>query len=270
MIIGIFLGTVRALSNNSWPLIWLGLELNLISFVPTIIKQETNKKPAIIYFIIQRIGSIILLSAGILTELKTSLVFFLLIGLVIKLGAAPLHFWLPRILVNLETLGLYLIIRWQKLAPIILIATIIIRKDILSYFNLWTGTILILAISRPIIVIIFSGVGQIGWLIAIHSKILIFFLFIYFIILMPIIKFLKTKSKNFLWGILNAGGLPPFSGFIIKLKAIISIKKKGAFIFIRASAVALSCYSRIILNSYYSSGKINKITYFSLLVGNLV
>ena len=174
MVIGIFLGTICALSTSSWPIIWLGLELNLISFVP-IIKQENNTKSSIIYFIIQRIGSILLLMAGIISELKTCLVFFLLLGLVIKLGAAPLHFWLPGVLINLETIRLYIIIRWQKLAPIVLLATIIINKDPLRYLNLWAGTILMLRISSALIIIIFSGVSQIGWLIIIHSKILFFF-----------------------------------------------------------------------------------------------
>jgi len=270
MTIGIFLGTVAAISVNSWPIIWLGLELNLISFVPGLMKQDINKKPAMIYFIVQRIGSIVLLRAGIIAEIKTSLILFLLLGLVVKLGAAPLHFWLPAVLPNLEILGLYIIIRWQKLAPLILVAALIFNKNTLRFFNLLTGTILMVAIARPIIIIIFSGVGQIGWLMIVHSKILIFFMFIYFIILMPIIKFLKTRTKNFLWGMINAGGLPPFSGFIIKLKALSYMKKKRAFVFIRARAVALSCYARIILNMKYKTDKINLITYFSLVVGSIV
>jgi len=270
MTMGIFLGTVAAISVNSWPIIWLGLELNLISFVPRFIKQDVNKKPAMIYFIIQRIGSIVLLRAGMIAEVKTSLILFLLLGLVVKLGAAPLHFWLPAVLPNLETLGLYIIMRWQKLAPLILVAALIFNKNTLRFINLLTGTILIVAIARPIIIIIFSGVGQIGWLLIVHSKILIFFMFIYFIILIPIIKFIKTRTKNFLWGIINAGGLPPFSGFIIKLKALSYIKKKRAFVFISARAVALSCYARMILNIKYKPDRINLITYFSLVVGSIV
>ena len=69
---------------------------------------------------------------------------------------------------------------------------------------------------------------------------------------------------------INAGGLPPFSGFIIKLKALSYMKKKRAFVFIRARAVALSCYARIILNMKYKTDKINLITYFSLIVGSIV
>merc|ERR1712126_581642 len=86
------------------------------------------------------------------------------------------------------------------------------------------------SMARPIIVIIFSGIAQIGWIIVIHGKLLTFFIFIYFSILIPIVYFLKTRTKNFFLGMINAGGLPPFSGFIIKLKALLYIKKKNIIV----------------------------------------
>merc|ERR1712226_935582 len=93
-----------------------------------------------------------------------------------------------------------------------------------------TGSIIIISIARPIIVIIFSGIAQMGWMIVIHGKLLTFFIFIYFSILVPIVYFLKTRTKNFFLGIINAGGLPPFSGFIIKLKALLYMKKNSVVV----------------------------------------
>lgn len=267
MITGVILGSLAVLSINSWPLIWLALELNLIRFVPSLIKEDNNKKPAIIYFIIQRVGSIIILRRAIMSESKTSLAIFIILGIIIKLGAAPLHFWLPNILTSLNTIGLYVIIRWQKMAPIFVISIILLSKDVVRFINLWTGSIIIMSIASPIIVIIFSGVSQIGWIIIIQGKLLSFFMFIYFSILIPIVYYLKTRTKNFFWGMINAGGIPPFSGFIIKLKALIHIKKKSALMFVSARTLALSCYSRIILNTNYKKEKIGLLTYFSLLVG---
>ena len=88
------------------------------------------------YFIIQSVGSIIILSSAIISESKTSLSIFILLGIMIKLGAAPLHFWVPNVLTSLNTIGLYIIIRWQKLAPIFIITTIILSKDTIRYLNL--------------------------------------------------------------------------------------------------------------------------------------
>ena len=92
-------------------------------------------------------------------------------------------------------------------------------------------------------------------------------MFIYFSILAPIVYFLKTSTKNFFLGMMNAGGLPPFSGFIIKLKALLYIKKKIALLFVSARAVALSCYSRIILNNNYKRDKVRTVTLITLVVG---
>ena len=80
----------------------------------------------------------------------------------IKLGAAPMHFWVPNVLTTLNSVGLYIIIRWQKLAPIFIISTILLSKDSIRYINLWTGAIIMISIARPIMVIIFSGITQIG------------------------------------------------------------------------------------------------------------
>ena len=66
---------------------------------------------------------------------------------------------------------------------------------------------------------------------------------------------------------MNAGGLPPFSGFLIKIKALIRMKKVTAFIFVSARAVALSCYSRIIMNCNYKKKYLSILTYTSLIVG---
>ena len=75
------------------------------------IKEDNNKKPAMMYFIIQSVGSIIILSSAIISESKTSLGIFILLGIMIKLGAAPLHFWVPNVLTSLNTIGLYIMIR---------------------------------------------------------------------------------------------------------------------------------------------------------------
>ena len=267
MILGVIVGSLAVISFNSWPLIWLGLELNLIRFVPSVMKEENNKKQAIIYFIVQRVGSIVILRRAIMADLKTSIVIFILLGILMKLGAAPIHFWLPNILSTLSSVGLYIIMRWQKIAPLFVLSIVILTKEAIRFINLFTGSIIILSIASPLLVIIFSGISQIGWMIIIQGKLLTFFIFVYFFILIPIVQFLKTRTKNFFWGIINAGGLPPFSGFIIKLKALIYIKKKRAFLFISASAAALSCYSRIIINQKYKKDKVRLITLISLVVG---
>jgi len=58
-------GTLLTLRANSWPLAWIGLELNLLGFLPLAMLGLHNKKSAITYFMVQSIGSLLLLFSGV-------------------------------------------------------------------------------------------------------------------------------------------------------------------------------------------------------------
>jgi len=128
----IIVGTLISISTNSWISSWLGLEINLISFISLIIfrKKLISTEASLIYFIVQAIASTIFLYAIIMYIFNSSLTFIfienfhylIILALIIKLGAAPIHFWLPLIIININWINNYLIITWQKLAPIILLS----------------------------------------------------------------------------------------------------------------------------------------------------
>lgn len=109
MIVGVILGTMVVLCSRSWPFAWLGLELNLICFAPAAIKDETLKKTCIFYFIAQSIGSLIILARGILSDYLLPLSIALLFRIILKIGAIPLHFWVPVVVPNLEKPIFYII-----------------------------------------------------------------------------------------------------------------------------------------------------------------
>jgi len=121
MLTGLFLGTLVVLGAASFPLAWLGLELNLMAFLPWALRLERQKKGAIGYFIAQRVGSLMLLLGGII--IGYLLVGGLLVGagLIIKMGLLPLHYWVPAVVDNLPPWQLYLLLRWQKVAPLSLL-----------------------------------------------------------------------------------------------------------------------------------------------------
>merc|ERR1712189_137000 len=83
-------------------------------------------------------------------------------------------------------------------------------------------------LSRPIFVVIFSGMVQIGWIFRLTGRLLVWFILMYFLILMPVIKYIQVNSREFLMSLINAGGLPPFTGFMIKLKALKNLGTKMA------------------------------------------
>jgi len=92
MLAGIVLGTLVVLSTLAWPLAWLGLELNLMCFVAGVMREEKFKKPCMIYFVAQRIGSLSILFMGILREFNSTAHVFLIFSIVLKIGMMPFHF----------------------------------------------------------------------------------------------------------------------------------------------------------------------------------
>lgn len=79
----------------------MGLEINLISFISLIIinKYSFSIEASIIYFIFQSIASIIFLYSIIIYFYKLKIIFniilfikILLFSLIIKIGAAPIHY----------------------------------------------------------------------------------------------------------------------------------------------------------------------------------
>lgn len=83
-------GTLVAVGAAAWPLAWLGLELNLLGFVPLVMLPTSKKKAAISYFVVQSVGSLLLLYGG-LSPVR-ALMLSAALGLLLKIGLAPLHF----------------------------------------------------------------------------------------------------------------------------------------------------------------------------------
>lgn len=264
MLLGIFVGTIIVFSRLSWPAIWLGLELNLICFLPLAFSQRKN---AILYFIIQRMGRLIILRTGIFNDFVFLITIILSFALVLKLGIMPLHFWVIKIAPDFSKNWLFLFLTWQKLAPISVLTFLFFSKIILILGNVYLAGVSIIACSQAIIVILFSGFNQIGWILAITGGLIWYYILIYFIILRPIIIYINRRSPNFSFSLFNLAGVPPFSGFAIKIKAILQVKRHLAFLMVIGSAIALVSYTRILINANYELANTRRLLFFPLLIG---
>ena len=94
MIAALVGGTALAAGTIAWPVAWIGLELNLLGFVPLAITSNDTKKPAMFYFVVQRVGSLLLLFGGISGG---TVALLSILGLLLKMGLAPVHFWVPPV-----------------------------------------------------------------------------------------------------------------------------------------------------------------------------
>lgn len=229
---------------------WIGLEINLLSFIP-LIRDNNNFKSteaSLKYFLTQALASTVLLFSVILLILNNRIVIeinnsftsiTILSTLLLKRGAAPFHFWFPNLIEGLTWINALLLITWQKIAPLILI----------SYLNL--KNLLLVSVILSVVIgaigglnqtslrklIAFSSINHLGWilraLIINESIWIIYFLFYSFLsfILTFIFNIFKLFHLNqlFSWFIqrkvikftlfinfLSLGGLPPFLGFLPK------------------------------------------------------
>jgi len=247
-LITLIAGTLIAISASSWLSTWIGLEINLLSLIP-LIKSHNNKYSAestIKYFITQTIASTIFLFSVIILiyfhniQLKIPGSILITTALLIKLGAAPFHFWLPEVIRGLNWEIIYIILTWQKIAPIILLSYT-------SYIPIFLSIIIILSslirglqgLNQTCLrkIIAYSSINHVGWMLSrIFTSLRIWFLyfFIYCIInlnillifnkynlfyftqLTKIFSFNKKLKLIFILNFLSLGGLPPFLGFLPK------------------------------------------------------
>ena len=122
-------------SRDTLLIVWVALEINLIRFIPLIIKKNNKyqRERALKYFLVQAISSLILLVG--LFELKLNLTYcymFLLISLMLKVAAAPLHQWLPSIINRINWFSSFLIFRPQKLGPLMIIFLLLMNIQALE------------------------------------------------------------------------------------------------------------------------------------------
>nr|YP_010175354.1 NADH dehydrogenase subunit 2 [Cincticostella fusca]QSL98499.1 NADH dehydrogenase subunit 2 [Cincticostella fusca] len=246
------LGTFISVSSHSWFGAWIGLEVNLLSFIPLMTdKNMMSSEAALKYFLTQALASIFLFTTILLytvslkvsyypSTLPISMHTLFWSALLIKLGAAPFHFWLPGVMEGLTWVNNMLLMTWQKLGPL----------GLLSYASedsvLPQGAIILSAIVGAIggfnqtslrKIMAYSSINHLGWMLAgvllsnpYWVTYFIFYCFLSFSILVSFhhlqlshLKqiFLIPDTNNFnkifiFANFLSLGGLPPFIGFIPK------------------------------------------------------
>lgn len=158
----------------------------------------------------------------------------------IKLGIAPFHFWFPEVIEGLSWSSRFLLLTWQKTAPMsILIIVITTRKTLIIariVFSSIVGRIIGLNQIRLRKILSYSSIRHIAWIVIriIYS---INIWLIYFIVysltnfnLIFIFKKIKTfrilqlRSSNLnfirklilLFNLISLAGLPPLIGFLPK------------------------------------------------------
>nr|QFR15937.1 NADH dehydrogenase subunit II [Anolis australis] len=281
-------GTIITMTSYHWLLAWIGLEINTLAIIPIISMQHNPRstEAATKYFLTQAAASSLILFSSLtnawqtgtwdITQLSTTQSCILLtMALLMKLGLAPLHFWLPEVTQGSTMFSALIIMTWQKLAPMSLIY--------LTSNNLSTATLLTMGLFSTIIggwaglnqtqtrkILAYSSIAHLGWMASIASimtNILIMNLIIYLLLTMAMFfSLIVTKSKTIqdtstTWTnspylvilmvltLLSLGGLPPLTGFIPKWLILEQLTTQNliplAFFMAMAALLSLFFYLRL-------------------------
>nr|SSW94032.1 NADH dehydrogenase subunit 2 [Meandrusa sciron aribbas] len=297
----LFFSTLIAISANSWLGCWIGLEINLLSFIPLIsnTKNLLSSEAALKYFLTQAIASInflfsILIKMILLKNFEINNFMSIMINstMLMKMGSTPFHFWFPNIVEGLSWFNCFILMSWQKISPMILLSYYININFLMMIMTLNVIIGALGGINQTSLrkLMSFSSINNLGWMLAallISENLWMFYLMLYsFLISIMCFLFhllnvyfinqLFIINMNFLIKIsllinfLSLGGLPPFLGFfpkwiiinfLINSKFIIIL-----FIFIMMSLIILFFYIRII----YSTIMLNyfKMKWFNFLFKN--
>lgn len=259
---GVLLGTIGAISAEAWPIIWLRMEINLISFLMLLSISWSTKKTCMIYFVVQRVGSLLILRRGLASDIKRLMASWVTLGLLIKIRIAPLHFWGAVLIGKLKGLLAYIFLTWQKMAPIFLL---LVRTPKLLIIRILLINITVrsrCAIGRKniFVLLFFSGLMHACWLISSRVSRAYQYFLMYSLISLPL--FILTHNQPILF--FNLAGLPPLTGFFMKLNIIQLVNPRWGIMLLLFSAVVLYSYLRVFLFSAYKQN--SSINIFTVIV----
>nr|AAP85397.1 NADH dehydrogenase subunit 2 [Anolis allisoni] len=248
-------GTIITMTSYHWLMAWVGLEMNTLAIIPIIstMHHPRSTEAATKYFLTQAAASALILFSSMtnawnlgswdITQTLTPPSHILLtMALAMKLGLAPMHFWLPEVIQGSTMTTAFIITTWQKLAPMSLI--------FLTMNNLSTPIFLLMGLLSSLIggwgglnqtqtrkIMAYSSIAHLGWMATVSSimtNILIMNLLIYLIMTTSMfLSLIISKSKTIqnttstwtlsptltivmMLSLLSLGGLPPLTGFVPK------------------------------------------------------
>nr|ACX42038.1 NADH dehydrogenase subunit 2 [Nanorana taihangnica]AKA43587.1 NADH dehydrogenase subunit 2 [Nanorana kangxianensis]ACX42039.1 NADH dehydrogenase subunit 2 [Nanorana taihangnica]AGE82703.1 NADH dehydrogenase subunit 2 [Nanorana taihangnica]AGE82704.1 NADH dehydrogenase subunit 2 [Nanorana taihangnica] len=287
MLLSLAIGTTVTLMSHHWLLAWIGLEINTLAIIPLMTKTPHPRaiEAATKYFLTQASASALILFSSTMNAWKTgewSITFLsdpytitLSMALMMKLGLAPLHFWLPEVIQGIPLSTGLILSTWQKIAPMTLLLQIshlvnlnlLITMGLLSILIGGWGGINQTQLRK---IMAFSSIGHLGWMMLVlkFDPQLTLFNFIFYI-MMTAAMFLSLMSVSstkiseissswpkspilvttMMLILLSLAGLPPLTGFSPKLLIVLELAKQNVFLLasitMLASLLALFFYLRL-------------------------
>ena len=169
----LMLSLVGALRRDTLLTAWLIFEVNLLRFLVILFTRGQGGKIIGIYFVVQRFGSLGFLLAGTLrvSQIRALSRRVFVFSLILKLGAAPFHWWLVRLMPQLDWLQLIILSTVQKVLPAYFIFKAApAPAAIFILFNLVVGLAGLAFQKQLKVVLAYYSLIRIGWLIVLFPN----------------------------------------------------------------------------------------------------
>nr|AVE15538.1 NADH dehydrogenase subunit 2 [Mantidae JZ-2017] len=244
-------GSLISMSANSWMGAWMGLEINLLSFIPLLTSNKNmfSTEASLKYFLIQAIASAALM---FLIILKTNIneMFYLILNsnwnnmmiipLLMKVGAAPFHWWLPAVCEGVSWTSCFLLLSVQKMAPLMLMSYLLMNSMFIQFIIIMSAILGAIGGLNQISlrkILAFSSINHMAWMISsiiMGSNLWFMYFLIYLINILVIIILVMINNLSYIsqsfnsmnsskmlkfslfMSMLSLAGLPPFIGFFPK------------------------------------------------------
>nr|YP_003345204.1 NADH dehydrogenase subunit 2 [Cynoponticus ferox]BAI53303.1 NADH dehydrogenase subunit 2 [Cynoponticus ferox] len=276
------LGTTITFASSHWFLAWVGLEINTLAIMPLMAQHHHPRavEATTKYFITQAAGAALLLFSTtmnmwilgnnlITSPLHPILSATTVLALGLKMGLAPMHFWLPEVMQGLTLVTGLILSTWQKLAPMILMYQLTINNSptitTLGLLSILTGGWGGLNQTQLRKILAYSSIAHMGWMMIIlnyakHLTMLnlmiyimlttTFFMSLNMMSATKINKLAMTWAKSptlttiILLTMLSLAGLPPLTGFMPKWLILQELSKQAMMFTATIAAIAalLSLY----------------------------
>nr|AIQ81058.1 NADH dehydrogenase subunit 2 [Acipenser gueldenstaedtii] len=282
------IGTTLTFASSHWLLAWMGLEISTLAIIPLMAQQHHPRavEATTKYFLTQATAAAMILFASTTNAWTTgewniqemsnpTALVLITMALALKIGLAPVHYWLPEVLQGLDLTTGLILSTWQKLAPFALIyqispmmnPTLVIMLGLAStIIGGWGG----LNQTQLRKILAYSSIAHLGWMMIVMQyspNLAILNLILY--ITMTTATFLtfknvastKLSTLTLTWSktpmmttmammtLLSLGGLPPLTGFMPKWLILQELTKQDlpltASIMALAALLSLFFYLRM-------------------------
>nr|YP_006073170.1 NADH dehydrogenase subunit 2 [Acipenser baerii]AEW43444.1 NADH dehydrogenase subunit 2 [Acipenser baerii] len=282
------IGTTLTFASSHWLLAWMGLEISTLAIIPLMAQQHHPRavEATTKYFLTQATAAAMILFASTTNAWTTgewniqemsnpTALVLITMALALKIGLAPVHYWLPEVLQGLDLTTGLILSTWQKLAPFALIYQIspMMNPTLVNMLGLastiiggWGG----LNQTQLRKILAYSSIAHLGWMMIVMQyspNLAILNLILY--ITMTTATFLtfknvastKLSTLTLTWSktpmmttmammtLLSLGGLPPLTGFMPKWLILQELTKQDlpltASIMALAALLSLFFYLRM-------------------------